>query len=101
MLERHLGWTRVGLTSDPLLVSPRPLRMRLADPAPVRDLRLRPFVHPADGPPMTPVRQGGDWLAEATAEARRQWRELPVWARPVYVTPMDCPYNETEDEECE
>lgn len=29
-----------------------------------------------------------DWLAEEFAEADRQWRELPVWARPVYVPPL-------------
>lgn len=29
-----------------------------------------------------------DWLAGEFAEAERQWRELPVWARPVYVPPL-------------
>ena len=38
-----------------MLVSPQPLRMRLADPAPMRDLRLLPLIHSAGRATMTDV----------------------------------------------
>ena len=48
---------------------------------------------------MTPTSQWADWLAEVVAEAERQWRELPMWARPVYVPPPGRPVTEGEDDE--